>query len=1441
MDLEPRLVDGDPNGKIDPKHRVPLKSILYFEFDRHDSRYSSLASMLIYFINLLMWHSGRDAESFVLEELLYLENHRCCSSFEDLYDTFAILISQIRFNRNLTLFISCFDQCPERERKWFFERALEDQNHIENNFRLIVSTSTREGLGSFASLPSLQCINLGDCPIFDYEKSCELARGEMRDSLNDLLGSRPIYDEFLPHLETLLLERCAEAPYLRKILLDWFQKGFRGMPREKIETRVKELLALPLITAAGLVQVFIGSLTPGPGRSRAENVFNLVKHAAEPWSPEALAQVLVLYEHSAQGLTRLDLDDVDVEDTISIIKQDLSGILGITAEGDVKFSHPSFYLVPTLGSNQDTRAGEEEKSARLHAKLAETCLRYFFLQETQTRLAAQFSPERYFNREGFATEEWKKTVDTVVFCHARINMAEYAIRFWPEHYKKSGRFKPRQLVRDFFANLDARRAWQTPFWLLSNSFTRINRTYVSTLPIFAMLGLEDLVKEELACRNARTWSETDCWFAITEAARTGNEALMEQLLLHAMTRRPEARELETALFWAAASGNAKITDQLIQTIPDVQSFEWPKNLLHRAAVAGLDGLVSVMVSSGVNINEHTTYRPWAPPLVLLAFRNRAKELERFLSLNPRPSLEHMDKIGRLPLTTAILRGNPDAVKTLLEAGASLETVGPGTVTGKEVSLAVFWGSHMVLETLISYGKAAFISPGNTERTSGWIKKPLLVGCAMFGHPQCTSILLRHGSDPNLAYSEGHALAQAVRGGHPEVARHLLEAMSKTDLEELPGGLSLLCIDAVHSRNNRLLELLVNQGLTIDPDDPVVATTTPLIQACALGNLDMVKTLVEKGRCDINLAVGEANPPLHTAIESGHTDVARYLLQRDDIDVVCLGRNGMGTLHLASNLPDIIPDLLKAGAPYDTSHDPEANGSPLHWAASRNQAESMKMLLSVGNLQADNVDCEYLYGYNPEDSDDSEQTSMPANIGFTPLHLACATGAFKCVEYLLDAGANPHFRNRFTEQDAIDILLRGGPDPKDAERCLRLLLGRRSARSRSTLKSVLDYRDADTGQTRLHHMTWLTPYAVVRRLIDRHRVAFDDVDEKGYTPLAVAISVDNRDVVSLLIQRGANVNVTSPAFGSLLHMAVTRANGWLIKELVKAGADVEVVAPPGGPENNEDSLLSRAMSIRDSDIRLRDMVRLLVEKMGVPVDIYGGTEFHYPLVRAADMARDGSQTGLDLVRFFISKGADLNVPDNQGRRAVHLACASRNTTGHQALVELVRAGARTDIRDRCGRLPLHFAAGVCLPNDQEVDDVACAWCFNFLMDHPLPGTKNLNVADYDGWTPLMYAARSGVEIVVQRLVDEGADVWLRVGKWSPLKLATFWHGNGRERLRGMLTPLSPERIREDNGQLETWVEDWHKSKRGAENDDYPNCKSCFVVSASLSSPIKVKRC
>lgn len=983
------------------QERIPEGSVAYFEFDEKDSRYNSISSMLLYFINILAWRFCDPRSAMfetILIELKFMSDTRSCS-LDDLYDLYSNF-GTIETRCQMTLFISCFDQCPASQRKWFLERILEEQSYGGRGFRFIFSTCSRDAL-AVDSFPRDAAVNLEECPTLDKTIINDSQATKLRSALNALVAKRPIYEAFRSQLDEVLAG-YSHAPHLAHAVLSWLEHYRRGRPISKIADTIRKLSS---VTAEGMIQVFVDSL-PAEDQPRARNCFNWMKHAAEPWTPESLAEALAVYDCYGEEPV---FDDLDPLELVTWTEKAFGGLITVRGR-DFKFCHSSLYDLPEIG----IEGSAEERADKIHSSIAETCLRYFWLKGAQDKLA-MLSLEQL---EGGC---WAELQDAAVIAHQRTSMAEYAVRFWSHHYRSSGRFKPRSLVCELFACKKARAAWEVPFYTLSNPFTRIHQSYLSPLPMYAMLGLEDLVEEQCSSEMDQPLFEKTCWYAITEAARVGNKELVKKLLGQVTL---DEKELANALFWTAAYGKGGAIDVLLDMIPDAKTFPWPDNIMYQAVASGLDSLLAVLLRSGCDIDKTNTY--WgAPAVTIAAWWRQVSSMKLLLDSEPKPDLTICDNDKDTAIVVAVRSGNPAMVDLLLQNGASVSK--PETEkNGKAglVSMAVNWNRHKAVGVLIN-GKADFES-GDQSKGAPLLSRPPLVIAAGMGSIECVEALLAQGADPNVAWDGGTALYCAVAGNRIDLVRRLLENEPKADVNMQPVDEDMLMIRAVCTGNTELVSLLMEHGAEINFADPRGHfSKTPLARATSEGDIDMVRFLFDKGAdIDFNGDDPGSDPPLFTAAYHGKREIAQLLLEKN-CQVVWTAGDGWNALHAAYNIPELFPELVKGGIDID-SHS--AHGTVLHMAAN-GQPESIAALLAID--PGPTVDLVM-----------NDESTLPDRVGFTALQIACIELAPECVKLLLDGGANAKFRNK-NGDDAASLLLRAeygsSGDVENAEDCIKLLL------------------------------------------------------------------------------------------------------------------------------------------------------------------------------------------------------------------------------------------------------------------------------------------------------------------------------------------------------------------------------------------------------------------
>ncbi|NXQ81286.1 ASB3 protein, partial [Nyctibius grandis] len=234
-----------------------------------------------------------------------------------------------------------------------------------------------------------------------------------------------------------------------------------------------------------------------------------------------------------------------------------------------------------------------------------------------------------------------------------------------------------------------------------------------------------------------------------------------------------------------------------------------------------------------------------------------------------------------------------------------------------------------------------------------------------------------------AYSDRcSAVGLAAREGNVKMLRKLIKQGYSVDVPDNRGWVPLH--EAAAHNSSECLRLLVRAA----PSDDYINLKT-FDGMCALhlsarrGSLESVRVLLEAGT-DPNEATTEATTALFLAVENGHADIVKFLLQHGANVEGPHSWSGWNSLHQAAfqGFTEIMKILLEKGASKECKDD--FGITPLFVAAQYGKLESLRLLVSHG---AD-VNCQ-------------------AKDGATPLLIAAQEGHVECVELLLSNGANPN--------------------------------------------------------------------------------------------------------------------------------------------------------------------------------------------------------------------------------------------------------------------------------------------------------------------------------------------------------------------------------------------------------------------------------------------------
>jgi ankyrin repeat protein len=175
----------------------------------------------------------------------------------------------------------------------------------------------------------------------------------------------------------------------------------------------------------------------------------------------------------------------------------------------------------------------------------------------------------------------------------------------------------------------------------------------------------------------------------------------------------------------------------------------------------------------------------------------------------------------------------------------------------------------------------------------------------------------------------------------------------------------------------------------------------------------------------------------------------------------------------------------------------------------------------------------------------------------------------------------------------------------------------------------------------------------------------------------------------------------------------------------------------------------------ADKGLLSVVQFLIEQKGISHDAQDPFNRITPLHFAA---RGGF---VDIVKYLIQTGANVNMQDRDNYTAMHYAALN----GNRAIVDLLLQvqGIDVNLVDYQQRSPLHRAV--------EQGNTAIA------HDLIVKAKANVNLQNNHGWTPLHYASYNQKKVICEALLKHGANVHLKdkdgkqplfwgYGTWNP---------------------------------------------------------------------------
>lgn len=531
---------------------------------------------------------------------------------------------------------------------------------------------------------------------------------------------------------------------------------------------------------------------------------------------------------------------------------------------------------------------------------------------------------------------------------------------------------------------------------------------------------------------------------------------------------------------------------------------------------------------------------------------------------------------------------------------------------------------------------------------------LVAALELVATPQ-VAMLLEAGLDPNECLQGYTPLMLAENGDIVEV---YLAAGAEVKPQRVPYGARYERTALHYAADAKAVRLLIAAGEEVDAcPEEMFRPMTPL---CYAQNAEVTRALLEAG-ANPRFRARDSMSPLCFAPDA---ESARLLLAAG-ANVRARNDDGRMSIHYARNA-DVAKVLLAAGASANVKD--KRGQSPLHMA--RNTGVARVLLEAGADVHAKAKSPVSSYAANDKawitplaalfvilgGQEDREAIARLLLEAGADANVADPDGETLLVQartpemtrLLLEAGADVHAKDKYgktalfyaRDAETVRLLMAAGADPlKEWENPLFFV---RDAETAELYLSLL----CDAGRD-------------VKALLAAR-------EERGFTPLLLALWHNRPGAARVLLDAGAEKNVANAKGETPLHFG---PDAGLVRLLIDAGADVNARTNKPKKHKGYDGGFNDGF-VDDSDDEPQD-----IDQEGV---VHWGARSNWfaPLHVVEDV---------DAAKLLLAAGADVNAVTGDGQTPLHLHASS------PAVVrELLAAGADVNARDERGRTPLHYS-------------------------------------------------------------------------------------------------------------------------------------------------------
>lgn len=440
--------------------------------------------------------------------------------------------------------------------------------------------------------------------------------------------------------------------------------------------------------------------------------------------------------------------------------------------------------------------------------------------------------------------------------------------------------------------------------------------------------------------------------------------------------------------------------------------------------------------------------------------------------------------------------------------------------------------------------------------------------------------------------------------------------------------------AVQSNCEAAIELLLKYGAEVAKPD--VVGSTPMHLACRLAHVHIVELLLKSG-ADLGVQDKEGRTALHCAFYAAEKNDAlvNLLLEHIPADLNSTDHQGLSHFHITCTRNDRnrVETFLQNGVSADSCVNFDASSYPgysaLHFAVDFNRKNIVDLLLKYA----------------------ADVNAIAGSSKITPLHLSCTHSDNKFYQLIDNIPDN--------EVETIDWT----SNRDDQIGIIELLLDR---------KADINARGS-SGKTALFHICEIHSSITtnLRQCLGKFWIS----TLRGFRNVVLTELNSRRgDIIHMLLQRGADINISTESFASILHM-ISRDHSFkesmdVVELLLKEGADVNAV-------NETDGTTPLHVAVKSGH---KEFVEVFIKYRA---DLNARTSY---LATPLHVALNQWIVEDSIVQMLLENGSEVNTGDAAGNTPLHVAFANFHTF---AVRQLLRHGADINRENKEGRPTMSF--------------------------------------------------------------------------------------------------------------------------------------------------------